>query len=212
METIYIFNKRRILTGFLVAAAMIAILMLQGCLSSSKSRLNYGMLTGELPMMPNANLLVVGDNSEVKIKLDSEGKFAAQLEPGRYQLLAQGDDGKLVVIKRDILIENNLTFTVTDVDLIPIPAVTSVSVPLVYNTSAIIEWETDIESDGFIEYGTNELYGFSSYADTELKTSHRVQLFDLQPNTTYHFRISASRYNLDSSRSYSRDYAFTTEP
>jgi hypothetical protein len=90
--------------------------------------------------------------------------------------------------------------------------VLSVAVPLVYDTSAVIEWETDIESDGFVEFGTSELYGYSSYGGSELKTRHRVQLYNLLPATTYHFRINASRYSLESARSLSRDFTFTTEP
>ena len=61
-----------------------------------------------------------------------------------------------------------------------------------------------------LEYGTNELYGISTYVSTDLTTQHRVQLGSLAANTTYHFRIVASRHNLESSRYLSKDYTFTT--
>ncbi|MDN5277955.1 MAG: hypothetical protein PWR01_1920 [Clostridiales bacterium] len=205
-------KSNRNLKFLMIFIFFVVTALLQGCLSSTTNKTSLGTLTGEIMHLAQSELLIMGENSKTLVKTDENGKFAASLTPGRYQLLMQSSNGELVVIKRDIQIENNLTFIVTDVDLIPVPQVISVSVPLIYDTSAIIEWETNIESDGLIEYGTNELYGFASYSDTDLKTRHRIQLYDLLPDTTYHFRIAASRYNLDSARSYSRDYAFTTTP
>ncbi|MGI6444918.1 MAG: hypothetical protein BWY02_01542 [bacterium ADurb.Bin157] len=109
------------------------------------------------------------------------------------------NDGKIVV-------------NTADANLVPIPKVTAVKVSLVYAKSAIIEWETDIDSDGYAEYGTNELYGTVTHVESGLKTKHRVQLQELLPNTQYFFRIVASRYSLDTSKSYSANYTFTTEP
>ena len=184
----------------------------QGCLSnSSQSSNNNGILTGKLDMAKDSLLLAVRDKTRVKIPVGKDGSFMAKLAPGRYQLLMQSKDGKLTIIKKSVSIENNLTFTVMNADMVPIPEVVSVSVPLVYNDSAIIEWQTNIESDGRIDYGKNELYGYSSYSDSELTIHHRVQIYNLQANTTYHFRIIASRYNLDSAQSKSKDYSFTTE-
>ncbi|MFZ5953092.1 MAG: fibronectin type III domain-containing protein [Candidatus Rifleibacteriota bacterium] len=193
---------------------LFALSALTGCLSTTRteSKDDFGTIFGELPQYPMANLVLSSESSKRAITTDEQGRFSALVEPGRYQLLWQSSSGELVVIKRNLVIENNITLTVTDVDLIPMPRVTSVSVPMIYRNSAIIEWETDIESDGNVDYGTNELYGTSSYADTELKTRHRIQLYELQPATTYHFRIAASRYSLDSTRTLSRDYSFTTEP
>ena len=186
--------------------------LLSGCLNNSQTNIENGTLTGSLPLLTNSNLVAMTDNEKVPIKTDSEGNFIASLKPGRYKLMFQSNDGDLELIQSDIQIENNLTFRVTDVKLIPAPKVVSVSVPLLYDTSAVIEWETNIESDGLVEYGTNELYGYSSYAETDLKKKHRIQLYELLPDTTYHFRIAASRYNLESTRTYSKDFAFTTEP
>ncbi|MGM0598213.1 MAG: fibronectin type III domain-containing protein [Candidatus Rifleibacteriota bacterium] len=199
--------KRLVLTCVLTLT-----ILLSGCLTSSRTDIENGTLAGKLPHLTDSNLIVMNDKEKIPVKTDAEGNFVASLRPGRYQLMFQSSDGNLELIQSDIQIENNLTFRVTDVKLIPAPNVVSVSVPLLYDTSAVIEWETDIESDGHVEYGTSELYGYSSYAETELKKKHRIQLYELLPDTTYHFRIAASRYNLDSTRSFSRDFAFTTEP
>ena len=108
------------------------------------------------------------------------------------------------------IIDNSIINNV-DIKMPQIPLVKSVQVSLVYATSAVISWETDIESDGYIEYGNNELYGMSSYVNTEQVKYHRMQLQNLQPNTTYYFRIISSHYSLEGTKSYSQGYHFTTE-
>ena len=110
----------------------------------------------------------------------------------------------------DLIIESGKTISLVDADLVPIPLVTSVSASVVNADSAILEWETDIESDGYVEYGINELYGTYSYVTDQQTIMHRVQLMGLQSNTTYHFRIVASRHNIEASQSISKDYVFTT--
>lgn len=191
---------------------LLLLSMLQGCLATRKSETQYGSISGSLSVAKSGNLLAVCEDKQVLIPVDGSGHFSARLEPGVYQLSLQASDGTLTLFKKAVQIENNMSVTVVDTDMVPIPHVMSVSVPLVYSTSAIIEWETDIESDGYIEFGSNELYGYSSYGVTELKTKHRIQLYNLLPATTYHFRVVASRYNLESAQSISRDFVFTTEP
>ncbi|MDD2998432.1 MAG: fibronectin type III domain-containing protein [Candidatus Riflebacteria bacterium] len=205
-------GKRRAQIWALLMAAMIFMAFLQGCLSKSGDKDSLGTISGTLASAGNSQLMAVSGDTKVLIPVDENGHFAARLAPGIYQLLLQSSDGQLTLIRQAVAIENNMTVTVVDADLVPMPQVTSVAVPLVYSTSAVVEWETSIESDGYIDYGTNELYGYSSYAATDLKTRHRVQLYNLSPATTYHFRIVASRYNLETSRTFSRDFAFTTEP
>lgn len=202
-------SEKKILT---IIICLIATTAFSGCFNSSKSEIGNGIIAAELPQFANASFVLRGYNGETAVNADAYGRFSVTLPAGRYQLLLQNSKGELVVIKRELIIENNLTLVITDVELIPIPKVLSVSVPMIYDNSAIIEWETDIESDGYIEYGTTELYGMASYADTEQKTRHRIQLYDLQPATTYHFRIVATRYSLDSTTSLSHDFTFTTEP
>lgn len=191
---------------------LLLLSMLQGCLATRKSEAQYGSISGSLSVAKSCNLLAVSEDRQVLIPVDGSGHFSARLEPGVYQLSLQAGDGTLTLFKKAVQIENNMSVTVVDTDMVPIPHVMSVSVPLVYSTSAIIEWETDIESDGYVEFGSNELYGYSSYGVTELKKKHRIQLYNLLPASTYHFRVVASRYSLESAQSISRDFVFTTEP
>lgn len=63
------------------------------------------------------------------------------------------------------------------------------------DTSVIILWATESGDGPLIRYSTDERYG--SRAEGETRTIeeldmrlHRVELTDLEPNTTYHYRIS----------------------
>ncbi len=204
--------KKQSQINFWVIAAILAVSFLPGCLNQTADENAVGTITGTLQVARSSQLLAVCGDNRVAIPVDAEGRFTARLAPGVYQLMLQSSDGTLTLIRKTVQIDNNMTVTVVDTDMIPMPQVLSVSVPLVYSTSAVIEWETSIESDGYVDYGTNELYGYSSYAATDLKTRHRMQLFSLLPATTYHFRIVASRHNLETTRTWSRDFSFTTEP
>ena len=204
-------NKNLIFTILLLFAAVINLV---GCSSSSDNSLKgeYGTVTGSLLDAANSNIVATSDSGEYIIPVNADGRFSANLPVGVYTLSyrAATANNKLVLTEKKLIVANNVTISVVDSELVPIPQVLAVSIPVINANSAIIEWETDIESDGFIEYGTNELYGVSTYVSTDLTTQHRVQLTSLMPNTTYHFRVVASRHNLESTRFYTQDYTFTT--
>ncbi len=191
-----------------------AVINLVGCSSSSDNSLNAesGTVTGSLLDAANSNIVATSDSGEYLIPVGADGRFSANLPVGVYSLSyrSAAANNKLVLTEKKLVVANNVTISVVDAELVPIPQVLSVTVPVINANSAIIEWETDIESDGHLEYGTNELYGISTYVSTDLTTHHRVQLGSLSANTTYHFRIVASRHNLESSRYLSKDYTFTT--
>ncbi len=171
-----------------------------------------GLLTGRVPVLSGSVVLIRGaDGATQEVAVDTEGRYTASLRPGAYSVLLKTTDGKLTLVSQSVSIEDNMTVSLLDVSLVPLPQVVSVSVPLVEHNSAMIEWISDIDADGRIEYGTDARYGYTTYTDTELKTRHRVQLHDLRPDTAYHFRIVASRYGLEAAETYSKDYMFTTE-
>lgn len=204
-------SKKARLFG-LILMGLSLLSFLQGCFTVNKTESQTGTISGKLMFARNLSLIASNDSEQISIPVDESGNFSAKLAPGFYRLAVQAADGTLTLFRKTVQIENNVSLTIVDIDLVPVPQIKSVSVPLVYRDSAVIEWHTDIESDGYVEYGTNELYGYSSFATDELKTAHRIQIFNLLPATTYHFRVVASRYNLESSRSISRDFVFTTEP
>ena len=186
---------------------------LVGCSSSSDNNLNNesGFITGSLLEAANSNIVAKSDSGEYIIPVDSCGRFSANLPVGVYTLgYRAATSNKIILTNRSFVVANNVTINIVDADLVPQPQVIVVNIPVVNANSAIIEWETDIESDGHVEYGTNELYGVSTYVSSDLTTRHRVQISSLMPNTTYHFRVIASRHNLESTKFLTQDYTFTT--
>lgn len=204
-------NRVWILTLLLIVLTAV----LPGCGGAGRQgedRQTGGLLTGRVPVISGSVVVIRGvDGSEREVAVDTEGRYAASLLPGAYSVLLKTADGRLTLVSQSVSIEDNMTMSLVDVRLVPLPQVVSVSVPLVEQTMATIEWISDIDADGRIDYGTDTRYGYSTYTDTELKTKHRMQLYDLKPDTTYHFRIVASRYGLESAETRSKDYVFTTE-
>lgn len=75
------------------------------------------------------------------------------------------------------------------------------------DTSATISWLTDEPADSTIDYGTTTAYT-DSVTDSNLVTSHSMDLTGLSPNTTYHFTITSVDGNTNVLRS--GDLIFTT--
>ena len=206
-------SKRLYLLTFVLFISIINLLTIVGCSSSSDNNLNSesGYVTGSLLDAANSNIIATSESGEYIIPVDSSGRFSASLPTGVYSLSYRAaTSNKLVLTNKTFVVANNVTISIVDADLVPQPQVILVNIPVVNANSAIIEWETDIESDGYLEYGTNELYGVSSFVSTDLTKKHRVQLNTLMANTTYHFRVVASRHNLESAKFYTKDYTFTT--
>ncbi|MBF0498640.1 MAG: fibronectin type III domain-containing protein [Candidatus Riflebacteria bacterium] len=206
-------NTIRLSLGILLAFVLTAF---SGCGNggpSGSEELAGGLVTGRVPMGSYASVVVRDETGKtnIDIPVDSEGRFSARVAAGRYEILGKTSDGKLSLVKQSVVVEDHLTITLLETAMVPQPGIIAVSVPLVYPDSAYIEWETDIESDGRIDYGPDEKYGYSTFTDTEMKKLHRVQILGLNPGTRYHFRVVAGRYGLDSVQVLSNDYSFVTE-
>jgi len=66
------------------------------------------------------------------------------------------------------------------------PKVTNIT-----HTSATIEWETNEDSDGRIQYGSVAgPYSSEKYIDSYTR-SHSIRLTNLRPSTTYHFSVTS---------------------
>ncbi len=153
-----------------------------------------------------------GSAAEHEVPVDADGRFSVRLPSGRYAVLLKDEAGRLTLVRRSLEVEDDLTISLLDVTLVPIPTVVSVAVPLAGARDAFIEWETDVESEGRVDYGLDASYGYSTHTDSKMSKTHRVQLLGLQPSTPYHFRIVAGRHGLEEVQTYSPDYFFSTEP
>ncbi|MBI3038312.1 fibronectin type III domain-containing protein [bacterium] len=197
-----------------VVLILISFTVLQGCQKNSMGDFHEtkrGHLHGKIRPSHGAVILAQTEANVIEIPTSPDGYFEAFLNPGNYKILMKSSDGSLTLIKKEVIIEDNISISLLNVSMVPIPRITSVSVPIVTKDSATIEWETDIDSEGRIEYGTDANYGYSTFSDTDLKKIHRLQIFSLLPSTPYHFRVSATRHGLDSVQSFSRDYTFATD-
>ena len=210
--------SRNMLT--LIAGGIVLLVLLQGCgtggagpriSSSVGAGTGSGTVLGQVAPVPGAAIVLRNAAGDREVPLDGKGRFAVVVSAGTYEVLLKTSDGKLTLVERAVSVEDGLTVSVVNAALVPIPRVTAVSVPLVYRDSAVVEWETDIESDGRVDYGLDAGYGYSSFTDSELKKKHRVQIYGLSSQTPYHFRVVASRHGLETIQSFSSDYSFVTE-
>ncbi len=84
----------------------------------------------------------------------------------------------------------------------------SVSSSGVTSHGANISWITDKVATSQVEYGISTSYGSTAFTTSGLTPSHSVELTDLSPHTTYHFRVKST--DEASNITYSEDYTFTT--
>ncbi len=94
------------------------------------------------------------------------------------------------------------------IQIIPPANILSVSSSDITSNSAQISWTTDKGATSQIEYGFLTDYGNESALDTILNTSHSISLSNLEPATTYHFRVKS--VDADDNETFSEDYIFTT--
>ena len=73
--------------------------------------------------------------------------------------------------------------------------------------TATVNWKTNAEANGTIEYGTTAAYG--SFISTEIMAeNHTISLFSLLPGTLYHYRLISD--DLAGNHGVSGDLTFTT--
>ncbi|MDZ7366939.1 MAG: fibronectin type III domain-containing protein [candidate division KSB1 bacterium] len=101
----------------------------------------------------------------------------------------------------------DFTFTTLPVDVTP-PEITKVAANNISASTATINWNTNEAGDSQVEYGLTTSYGSSSSLDAALVTSHSVTLSNLQPNTTYHYRVKSK--DAAGNLATSNDFTFTT--
>ncbi len=105
--------------------------------------------------------------------------------------------------------ENDEFNTLTHSIPVVAPAnIISVSSGGITSTGATITWSTDKGATSQVQYGISSGYGVLSTENTTLATSHSVSLTNLEPSTTYHFRVAST--DEVSNVTFSEDYTFTT--
>ncbi|NLM16851.1 MAG: hypothetical protein GX221_03965 [Candidatus Riflebacteria bacterium] len=201
---------------YISLAALIAFLFTTGCFLSPANERNKadscGSLTGNIKLASGEKLEATSDTGEnFSIIPDREGNFTVKLPAGFYRLALLGEDGQPIkLLQESVEIIDNATVQILDGKMVPIPVIRNVKNLWTGQTSAIIEVETDIPSNSFIEYGKTALYGMKELDSGTLASVHRIRLDYLEPGTLYHFRAVTSRYHLESTKAFSGNYTFTT--
>jgi len=98
----------------------------------------------------------------------------------------------------------SITYTISDSTA---PAISDINVSNISATSVTISWKASELSSGFVDYGTKTTYGKVA-GSGDFKDVHTVTLPDLEPETTYHFRIRA--IDEDGNEAKASDQTFTT--
>lgn len=90
------------------------------------------------------------------------------------------------------------------------PSISDVQAINITTSTATIIWTTNENANSTLEYGLNLSYASGTVSQASYVTSHAIDVSQLAPATTYHFRVSSrdSAGNL----SISGDYIFQTSP
>lgn len=84
----------------------------------------------------------------------------------------------------------DFTLAEVPVDNTP-PVISSVTAGNVTATSATISWTTDEAADSRVDYGPDATYG-SQAGDSNLVTSHSIDIGGLTAETTYHYQVTSA--------------------
>jgi len=109
----------------------------------------------------------------------------------------------LTAVATDNLGTASTTSSIVSVTVNPDPVISNVQTVNITETSASINWTTDLASSSEVQYGITTSYG-STASVTSNVTSHSVPLTGLTSGTLYHYRVLSNGV-------YSGDYTFTTQ-
>jgi phosphodiesterase/alkaline phosphatase D-like protein len=90
------------------------------------------------------------------------------------------------------------------------PVTSGISTPYITERMAVIAWITNEPSDSQVEYGPTTNYGLTTPLDEDLMSYHCVGLYELAPDTTYHFRVKSK--DTSGNEVVSQDKTFATLP
>ncbi len=109
----------------------------------------------------------------------------------------------------EAITEADRTFkTAVTADIDP-PLISDTTVTDITESSTTITWKTNEEATSQIKYGPTSSYGTTTALDSNLTMTHSMELINLNPNTTYHFRV-LSKDASNNERVSDVDQTFTT--
>jgi len=88
-------------------------------------------------------------------------------------------------------------------------AASAISTSSLTTNSAVVSWQTNKPADSQVEYGSTTAYGSLTTLDTTRVASHSQTLTNLQPGTTYQFRVRSK--DEGGANVVSSNFSFTTK-
>jgi parallel beta-helix repeat protein len=107
--------------------------------------------------------------------------------------------------------ENNTLITNTYSTSSGVPAISSITVSNITQSSATVTWTTAVSSDSVVEYGTTPGYGLTA-SDAAMVTSHSITLSGLYPSTTYYYRVKSTDGNNNTEISFGDTFTTSSPP
>jgi hypothetical protein len=127
---------------------------------------------------------------------------------GQHTLVFRGREPKTVLDM--ILVTNDLNYVPTSSSSNSFLYKIKIGPKKFTSTTAKVKWRSEDPADTQVEFGTTSQYGNVSELKTSMVTKHNVLLENLQPNTTYHYRVRSIDGN--GNLWISSDFKFTTLP
>lgn len=182
-----------------------------------KNGVNNGLdVTGNLAINGGIYLRLRFDNSKLHFEASFDGANWVDTYNETFDLSGYTLDSPFYYELSSYNSNLNGVFTVDDFainriattpDIQP-PSLSQVTVQNVTAAGAQINWQTDEDSDAQVEYGLTANYGNATTVATQLTTTHRLELANLQANTLYHYRVKSK--DAAGNLAVSNDFTFTT--
>lgn len=118
-----------------------------------------------------------------------------------YRVLSKDAAGNLAT-------SGDRTFTTPALPDTAAPTLSGITTGNPTSSSVVISWNTNEPATARVEYGTTTAYGALSTLDATLGTGHTRTLNNLNPSTTYHFRVISK--DAADNTALSGDHTFTT--
>jgi peptidoglycan/xylan/chitin deacetylase (PgdA/CDA1 family) len=131
---------------------------------------------------------------------------SAEVVKASLQIIVTGGSGVQAYLDNVQWINTNEEVVVPPTDTTA-PVVSAVAHSNITASGATISWTTDEASDSRVDYGITDAYG-ANVAATTLGTSHSLELTGLDPNTSYHYKVTSK--DAAGNTTVSGDLTFTT--
>jgi hypothetical protein len=92
----------------------------------------------------------------------------------------------------------------------PAAGISDVTASGAWHNGVQLKWNTNVATNGWVEYGLSDKYGQSSHLDQRMVSSHQAVLTDLTPGKQYHYRVHGK--DIYGNEVVSGDQTFSTLP